>query len=135
MINNDIIKVTATGTIIAGISGDSYEDRAKIVNARNAADSLDKTYSNGDVFEFIGVIISDGINEKTETPCKDTFLIQRDGSALFSKSDGIYRAVKSIIEDEIFATYLNDGIWVKLLEIKTNGGNTMKSLMVVPPQA
>ena len=130
---NEIIKNDATGTIIAGATGDSYEDRARRVNAQNAAASLDKTINAGDIFCFNGAIISDGVNDKTGAACKDTFFLLPDGSALFTKSEGIYRSLKSILEN--FGDFLSNGIWVQLVEINTNSGNTMKALKVVPPQA
>ena len=116
-----------------GIDMNDFDGMLKVTSALNVAASLDKTVEEGQAFEFIGVIFKDGINEQTNEPCKETYLVQRDGSALFSKSGGIYDSAVTILG--CLGNWLTDGLWATVVNIKTGRGNTLKRLNPVAPPA
>lgn len=118
---------------IYGIDTNDFAGMLQVTSALNVAASLDKTVEDGQAFEFIGVIFKDGVNEQTGDPCKETYLVQRDGSALFSKSGGIYDSAVTILGG--LGKWLSDGLWVTVVEIKTGRGNTLKRLNPVAPPA
>lgn len=130
---NEIIKTNENGDILANIDTTTYEGLANVANAMNAANSLDKTFNDGDIFEIVAAMITNGTNPKTGAPCRNSYMIMRDGTALFTMSEGIANALERNLK--LFGSFLANGLWFKLVEIPTNTGNTMKSLLVVAPQA
>lgn len=128
---NEIIKTTDNGMQIAGINMDSFDGALKVTKALNVAASLDKTVEDGQAFEFIGCIFKDGINEQTNEPCKESYFIQRDGSALFTKSGGIYQSAQNILG--LMGQWLSSGIWVRIASQPTGRGNTIKLLEPIAP--
>lgn len=118
---------------VYGIDMNDFSGMLKITSALNVAASLDKAIEDGQVFEFIGVIFKDGINEQTGEPCHETYLVQRDGSALFSKSGGIYDSAVTILGG--LGQWLSEGLWATVVKIPTGRGNTLKRLNPVAPPA
>lgn len=118
---------------VYGIDMNDFNGMLQVTSALNVAASLDKTVEEGQAFEFIGVIFKDGTNEQTGEPCKETYLVQRDGSALFSKSGGIYDSAVTILGG--LGKWLSDGLWATVVKIPTGRGNTLKRLNPVAPPA
>lgn len=118
---------------VYGIDTSDFTGMLQVTSALNVAASLDKSVDMGQAFEFVGVIFKDGINEQTGEACKETYLVQRDGSALFSKSGGIYDSAVTILGG--LGKWLSDGLWATVVEIKTGRGNTLKRLNPVAPPA
>ena len=131
--SDSIIKTTDNGMQIAGIDMSSFDGALKVTSALNVAASLDKTIEDGQPFEFIACIFKDGTNEQTGEPCKETYFIQRDGSALFTKSMGIYNSAQTILG--LLGAWLSDGLWVRIVAIATGRGNTLKTLEPIAPPA
>lgn len=118
---------------VYGIDMNDFSGMLKVTSALNVAASLDKAIEDGQAFEFIGVIFKDGINEQTGEPCHETYLVQRDGSALFSKSGGIYDSAVTILGG--LGQWLSEGLWATVVKIPTGRGNTLKRLNPVAPPA
>lgn len=130
---DDIIKTTSNGMEIAGIDMGSFDGVLKVANALTVAASLDKTIEDGQPFEFIGCVFKDGVNENTGDPCKESYFIQRDGTALFSKSSGIYSSAQTILG--MMGAWLENGLWVTIVSQGTGRGNTIKLLKPIAPPA
>ena len=131
--SNEIIKTTENGMQIAGIDMSTYAGALAVTSALNVAASLDKTVSDGEAFEFVGCIFKDGVNDNTGEPCKESYFIKRDGSALFTKSGGIYQSAQNILG--LLGQWLTDGLWVKIISQPTGRGNTIKLLEPIAPPA
>lgn len=130
---NEIIKNTENGMQIAGVDMSTYAGALAVTSALNVAASLDKTIADGQAFEFVGCIFKDGVNDNTGEPCKESYFIQRDGSALFTKSGGIYQSAQNILG--LLGQWLVDGLWVKIVSQPTGRGNTIKLLEPIAPPA
>lgn len=130
---NDIIKTTANGMEIAGVDMQSFEGVLKVTNALTVAASLDKTVEDEQPFEFVACVFKDGTNDNTGEPCKESYFIQRDGTALFSKSSGIYNSAQTILG--LMCDWLSSGIWVTIVSQGTGRGNTIKLLKPIAPPA
>lgn len=131
--SNEIITTTDNGMQIAGVDMSSFAGAMKITAALNVASSLDKTIADGQAFEFVGCIFKDGVNDNTGEPCKESYFILRDGSALFTKSGGIYQSAQNILG--ILGNWLADGLWVRIVSQGTGRGNTIKLLEPIAPPA
>lgn len=130
---NEIIKTTANGMQIAGVDMSSFDGVLKVTQALTVAASMDKELEEGQSFEFVGVVIKDGVNDNTDEPCKETYFILRDGTALFSKSQGIYQSVYQILG--MLGDWLTSGLWAQVISQKTGKGNTIKLLKPIAPPA
>lgn len=130
---NEIIKTTDNGMQIAGVDMNSFEGTLQVTQALTVAASLDKTVADGQAFEFIGAVFKDGINDNTGEPCKESYFLMRDGSALFSKSRGIYDSAMQILG--IMGGWLSNGLWVVVVSQPTGRGNTIKLLKPIAPPA
>ena len=130
---NEIIKTTSTGMQIAGVDMTSFDGTLKVTQALTAAASLDKTIEDGQAFEFVGAVFQDGVNDNTGEPCKESYFLMRDGSALFSKSSGIYDSAVKILE--LMGVWLSSGLWVVVVSQPTGRGNTIKLLKPIAPPA
>lgn len=114
---------------------DNSDNIKLIANAVNAADSLADT--EGEELSVIGVLCRPGIRRaraknQSDTPCTDTILICADGSAYFSKSEGVRRAIDNFVALGLFdIADVNNPITMKIEEIELQGGNTMKTLILV----
>lgn len=130
---NEIIKTTDNGMQIAGVDMNSFDGTLQVTQALTVAASLDKTVADGQAFEFIGAVFKDGINDNTGEPCKESYFLMRDGSALFSKSRGIYDSAMQILG--IMGGWLSNGLWVVVVSQPTGRGNTIKLLKPIAPPA
>lgn len=130
---NEIIKTTDNGMQIAGVDMNSFEGTLQVTQALTVAASLDKTVADGQAFEFTGAVFKDGINDNTGEPCKESYFLMRDGSALFSKSRGIYDSAMQILG--IMGGWLSNGLWVVVVSQPTGRGNTIKLLKPIAPPA
>lgn len=130
---NEIIKTTDNGMQIAGVDMNSFEGTLQVTQALTVAASLDKTVADGQAFEFVGAVFKDGINDNTGEPCKESYFLMRDGSALFSKSRGIYDSAMQILG--IMGGWLSNGLWVVVVSQSTGRGNTIKLLKPIAPPA
>ena len=130
---NEIIKTTDNGMQIAGVDMTSFEGTLAVANALTVAGSMDKELEEGKSFEFVGAVFKDGINDKTGAPCKESYFILRDGTALFSKSQGIYQSAMQILG--LLGAWLNEGLWAEVVSQKTSNGNTIKLLKPIAPPA
>lgn len=130
---NEIIKTTDNGMQIAGVDMNSFEGTLQVTQALTVAASLDKTVADGQAFEFIGAVFKDGINDNTGEPCKESYFLMRDGSALFSKSRGIYDSAMQILG--LMGGWLSNGLWVVVVSQPTGRGNTIKLLKPIAPPA
>lgn len=118
---------------VYGIDTNDFNGMLQVASAINIAASLDKSVEDGQPFEFIGLIFKDGINEQTGEPCKETYFVQRNGSALFTKSGGIYDSALVILGS--LGQWLSDGLWACVQSIPTGRGNTIKKLQPIAPPA
>lgn len=110
--------------------------KLKVLAALNYAAPLKGTV--GKEIVFCDCIQIDGVRKArnagdSDTPCKNTYLIDVDGNAYFSQSDGIARStqmVSTLFPD--FGKHLDEGgIKLKLVEQKLPNGNTLKNLVPV----
>ena len=108
-------------------------EKKVIANAATNAMSLSETFPNGEVFEALGFMMVPGVRrarriDESDKPCTDTTIVLADGSAVFTKSEGIRRAL-----DKFAALGIFDGEPVKMRVIERTiaGGNTMKTLELV----
>lgn len=139
--NTEIVAVDAsildgnTNRSICTVDLSDDMGKLKIIAALNYAaplkDFADKEIIFCDCIQVAGV--RKARNGGTDTPCKNTYLIDADGNAYFSQSDGIARSVQMIsalFPD--FGKHLDDGgIKLKLVEQKLPNGNTLKNLVPV----
>lgn len=108
-------------------------DKKIIANAATNALSLSEAFPNGETFEALGFMMVPGVRrarriDESDKPCTDTTIVLADGSAVFTKSEGIRRAL-----DKFDALGIFDGEPVKMRVIERTiaGGNTMKTLELV----
>lgn len=125
---------------ISTISEDSTENKLAVVEAVNAATSLnefieengaDTTFKVVDAFTMPGVRKGRGQGQ-TDTPCMNTYLITSDGQCLMTQSEGIYRSIAVILT--AFPGFVVDGekgMCVRVATKKLRSGNTIKSLVPV----
>lgn len=119
---------TATPDFISTVDADTYEGKIKVVSALNGADSLeelgDKTIVVSDILE------TQGVRSRTGEVCTNTYLIDSDGHAYFTQSDGIKKSVDFILM-AFNGKLPEDGIPCQVKSQKLNNGNTLKTLVPV----
>lgn len=130
---NEIITTTDNGMQIAGVDMTSFEGTLAVANALTVAGSMDKELEEGKSFEFVGAVFKDGVNDNTGESCKESYFILRDGTALFSKSQGIYQSAMQILG--LLGGWLHEGLWAEVVSQKTGKGNTIKLLKPIAPPA
>lgn len=107
----------------------TVEGKKATVNALNNAVSLSDY--NDTPLTIVNIITSPGVrkgrNGQTDTPCQNTYLIDIEGRAYFTQSEGIARSANAIL-----AMYkveeIHSGIPLKVSSAKLANGNTIKSL-------
>ena len=107
----------------------TFEGKMAVMNALNGAQSLsdhmDETLLVKDI------VTTQGVRSRTGEECVNTHLILADGTALFSQSDGVHRAVRSLVA--LFTMNgvcdFGDGIAIKCIEQPLRNGNTLKTLV------
>lgn len=130
---NEIIHTTDNGMQIVGVDMKSFDGVLKVTQALTVAASMDKELEDGKAFEFVGAVFKDGVNENTGEPCKESYFILRDGTALFSKSQGIYQSAYQIVG--MLGDWITSGLWAEVVSQKTGKGNTIKLLKPIAPPA
>ena len=101
------------------------------INAANALGSAESLSSyDKDEFVIVDIITKPGVRAVSNDPCTDVVLILDDGACLFSQSGGILNSVQMLIA-ACGLEKLHRGVRVKLTEITTRGGNTMKQLRIL----
>lgn len=109
----------------------TVEGKKNVANALNAATPL-KNFVDKKI-TVIDILTTPGIRAVSETECTNTYLVLKDGTVLFSQSDGVARAARTFVglwtnNDGICD--FGDGIDVKCIETPLNNGNTMKTLVM-----
>ena len=112
---------------ICTIDNSTFEGKRAIVNARNAALSLNGI---GDTpITVIGVYTVQGVRSQNGQKCVNVYLFAKDGKTYFSQSQGIYRSVLDIYD--MFPDFnAPDGILVEVKETPLGGGKSTKSLEI-----
>lgn len=127
--------MSADGNFINTLNLDSFEGKIGTLNAINAAASLkdcgDSVIDVCDCITMPGV--RNGRNGAPDTQCQNTYLIDVDGHAWFTQSDGIARSVSMIaMLFPDFGKSTPDGcLHIRVIENKLANGNTIKSLDVI----
>jgi hypothetical protein len=126
---------TTNTQYIMTVNTDSTEGKLQVLAALNYAaplkDFVDKPIKVRDCITMPGVRKSR--NGGHDTPCQNTYLIDTDGNAYFSQSDGVKRSVLMIFA--LFPQFgketENGYIELKLVEQNLANGNTLKNLVPV----
>ena len=99
------------------------------MNARSLADYVGVELSICDVMTESGTRNN---RNGTYTPCQNTYLIDVDGSAYFTQSDGVARAINAIIAlfPDCGKSTADGCIKITCVEQELKSGNTMKTLVM-----
>lgn len=107
----------------------TVEGKKATVNALNNAVSLNDY--NDTPLTIVDLITSPGVrkgrNGQADTPCQNTYIIDNEGRAYFTQSDGIARSANAILAMFDVAE-IHAGIAMKVSSAKLANGNTIKSL-------
>ena len=104
---------------------------AGAINAANALGSAESMSNYGkDEFTVIDIITKPGTRAVTGESCTDVVLILDDGNCLFSQSVGILNSVQ-FMAASLGLERIHRGVRVKVTELTTRGGNTLKQLKVI----
>ena len=109
----------------------SDEGKKNVANALNAATPL-KNFMDKKI-TVVDILTTPGIRAVSETECTNTYLVMKDGTVLFSQSDGVARAARTFVglwTNVDGVCDFGDGIDVKCIEQPLNNGNTMKTLVM-----
>lgn len=103
-----------------------------VVNAMNSAESLSD--HEGETLNVIGVFTKPGIRRArdkngVDTPCTNTTLVCKDGTAYFSQSEGVRNAADNFMAAGLFEE--GEIVQMKLVSSKLPNGNTRKTLVLV----
>ena len=112
---------------------ETEEGKTSVLKAYNSAEPLnnhvDETLKICDVMTTPG--IRRGRNGMPDMPCQNTYLIDVNGVAYFSQSDGVARSLQMFV-----ALYPDMGkssekgcVEIKCIEQPMNNGNTLKTLI------
>lgn len=133
---NDVPVFNIAAGAICTVDINTIEGKKAVVNAINGAEAL-KTCCDTPL-QVIDVVTTPGVRSISGTECSNTYLILKDGRALFSQSDGVDRSIRLIC-----ALFTNaagvvdfgpDGQWMKCIEQKLNNGNTLKTIVMCDPE-
>ena len=102
------------------------DGKKNVANALNAATPL-KNFVDKKI-TVVDILTTPGIRAVSETDCTNTYLVLKDGTVLFSQSDGVARAARTFVG--LWGGDFGDGIDVKCIEQPLNNGNTMKTLVM-----
>lgn len=111
----------------------SIDSAVKMANAMNNPDTLANVT---DVIAVTDIVCTKGTrkgrNGMPDTPCVNTTLLCKDGTALFSQSDGIARSASVIatLFPDCGRSRGLDFLPVRVVETKMNNGNTLKKLVI-----
>ena len=121
------LSTTTNGNIgfVSSMKVETKRDKIVLAKALNAAESMKD--AGTEPFEIIALIQQPGKRSQSGEDCVNTYLVKRDGTALFSQSDGIKRSAQEIMgiftPDEIA-----EGLMVFVAEKKLANGRTLKVL-------
>lgn len=136
----DTTAITTEDTFNQAVSMTVYrstfnqDDRAQkiqVVNAFNDAVSLNDHM--GELIKLANIIQTSGIrkgrNGMPDTECVNTYLVDVDGNAYFSQSDGVAKSVNMIAE--AFTDLSQNPITVACTDNVLPNGNTIKRITIV----
>ena len=107
----------------------TFAGKMAVMNALNGSESLSDHMN--ETLMVKDVVTTQGVRSRTGEDCVNTHLILADGTALFSQSDGVHRAVRSLVA--LFTVNgvcdFGDGIAIKCIEQSLRNGNTLKTLV------
>lgn len=126
--SNAIVEFDIPKGFICTIDTTTDEGAINAANALGSAESLSNFGS--DEFVIKDIITKPGVRAITDEPCTDVIIVLDDGTCLFSQSVGILNSVQMLIAS-LGLEKLHRGVRVKLVEIKTRGGNTLKQLRIL----
>lgn len=138
--NTDMISSVDAAKVLSGnavqintLNTDTFDGKITALNALNNAVSLKDANSSLKICDCIALPgVRKGRNNTADTECQNTYLIDVDGNAYFTQSDGIARSVRMIYM--LFPDFgkLSDVgyLKVRVVEKKLPNGNTIKSLVV-----
>lgn len=107
-------------------------ETAKIIaNAVNASLSLSKI---GDTpFKAVGVMMKPGVAKArnandVDKPCTDSIIVCKDGTAYFTKSEGIRRSLDTFVSLGIFT---GEPVDMRVVSQEMPNGNTLKHIELI----
>ena len=104
------------------------EGKIAVATALNGAEPL-KDYVGKELI-LTDVVTTSGIRAVSGTECTNTYLIDIDGNAYFSQSDGVARSIRTIVA--LWGGDFGDkGRKIKCVEQKLNNGNSLKVLVPI----
>ena len=130
----DAAKVLSGNAVqINTLNTDTFDGKITALNALNNAVSLKDANSSLKICDCIALPgVRKGRNNTADTECQNTYLIDVDGNAYFTQSDGIARSVRMIYM--LFPDFGKSSdvgyLKVRVVEKKLPNGNTIKSLVV-----
>jgi len=138
--NTDMIPSVDAAKVLSGnavqintLNTDTFDGKITALNALNNAVSLKDANSSLKICDCIALPgVRKGRNNTADTECQNTYLIDVDGNAYFTQSDGIARSVRMIYM--LFPDFGKSSdvgyLKVRVVEKKLPNGNTIKSLVV-----
>ena len=137
---NELANVAAVNTgiknqFISTLDMDSVAGKIKVQRAYANADSLNDVPKDT-ILKICDVIITPGIRKgrkgAKDTECQNTYLIDIDGNAYFTQSDGIARDVNFImyIFDDMGKSTEQGYLNIQIIEKKLGNGNTIKNAVL-----
>lgn len=115
---------------ICTVDNTTYEGKRAIVNARNAAISLNN-YGEGKRLDVIGVYTAPAVRVQTGQPCTSVYLFASDGNTYFTQSEGINRSIIDIVDMFPDLNAANGGIPLAVKSTPLGGGKSIKSLQIL----
>lgn len=100
----------------------------RVANALNASISLND-YAN-DILEVVDIVCVPGKRAKTGDDCINTHIILKDGTTLFTQSEGIAKSARFIV-DILKPEFLHEGVEMMIQETPLRSGNTLKTLKII----
>ena len=138
--NTDMIPSVDAAKVLSGnavqintLNTDTFDGKITALNALNNAVSLKDANSSLKICDCIALPgVRKGRNNTADTECQNTYLIDVDGKAYFTQSDGIARSVRMIYM--LFPDFGKSSdvgyLKIRVVEKKLPNGNTIKSLVV-----
>ena len=138
--NTDMIPSVDAAKVLSGIvveintlNTDTFDGKITALNALNNAVSLKDAANPLKICDCIALPgVRKGRNNTADTECQNTYLIDIDGNAYFTQSDGIARSVRMIYM--LFPDFGKSSdvgyLKVRVVEKKLPNGNTIKALVV-----
>lgn len=112
---------------------ETEEGKTSVLKAYNAAEPLNNHV--GEALKICDVMTTPGIrkgrNGMPDAPCQNTYLIDIDGNAYFSQSDGVARSLQMFVAlyPDMGKTSEKGYVELCCIEQAMNNGNTLKTLI------